>query len=126
VTEAISDFEQVMSLVPDTKQARYAAEMLKKLRPPAKQQNQKIPASEEQQSPLSKNLALYNEVLAERAEILKHKQKLSERAGRDIGFEEALQDWMVKHRANWREQRRRQQNTAEGPKKPKQTDKQPE
>ena len=124
LTEAISDFEQVMSLVPDTNQARYAAEMLQKLRRPAKQQNQEISTSEEQQSPLSKNLALYNQILAERAEILKHKQRLSEEAGRDIGFEQALQDWMVKHRTAWLEQRRREQNAAKGLKKPKQTDKQ--
>jgi hypothetical protein len=49
-----------------------------------------------------KNSALYREFLAEREEILKHKWIESEKAGYDIGFEKALLDWIVKHRANWR------------------------
>lgn len=52
-----------------------------------------------------KNSALYKEFLAEREEILKHKWIESEKAGHDIGFEKALLDWIVKHRANWRLQR---------------------
>ncbi len=46
--------------------------------------------------------ALYQEFLAERAEILRHKWIESEKAGHDIGFEKALLDWIVKHRAVWR------------------------
>ena len=46
--------------------------------------------------------ALYQEFLAERAEILRHKWIESEKAGYDIGFEKALLDWIVKHRAGWR------------------------
>jgi len=49
-----------------------------------------------------KNSALYREFLQEREEILKHKWLESEKAGRDIGFEKALLDWIVKHRAQWR------------------------
>ena len=49
-----------------------------------------------------KNSALYREFLAEREEILKHKWIESEKAGYDIGFEKALLDWIVKHRATWR------------------------
>lgn len=52
------------------------------------------------------NSALYREFLAEREEILKHKWIESEKAGYDIGFERALLDWIVKHRANWRKLRR--------------------
>jgi hypothetical protein len=52
------------------------------------------------------NSALYREFLAEREEILKHKWIESEKAGYDIGFERALLDWIVKHRANWRKARR--------------------
>ncbi len=52
---------------------------------------------------------LYQEFLAERDEILKHKWLESEKAGRDIGFERALLDWIRKHRNNWRENRRRAQ-----------------
>ena len=52
-----------------------------------------------------KNSVLYKEFLAEREEILKHKWIESEKAGTDIGFEEALLDWIVKHRSNWREKR---------------------
>ena len=55
-----------------------------------------------------KNSILYKEFLAEREEILRHKWIESEKAGHDIGFERALLDWIVKHRAGWREQRSRQ------------------
>lgn len=53
-----------------------------------------------------KNSALYREFLAEREEILKHKWIESEKAGHDIGFEKALLDWIVKHRATWRTTRK--------------------
>ena len=51
---------------------------------------------------LLKNSALYRELQAEREEILKHKWIESEKAGRDIGFERALTDWLIKHRSTWR------------------------
>jgi len=54
---------------------------------------------------------LPEEDLAERAEILKHKWIESEKAGRDIGFEKALLDWIVKHRSNWRERRMKEART---------------
>ncbi len=56
---------------------------------------------------LVKNSVLYKEFLSEREEILRHKWIESEKAGRDIGFEKALLDWVVKHRASWRESRAR-------------------
>ena len=34
-------------------------------------------------------------------EIKKHKWIESEKAGRDIGFEDALVDWVSKHRKGW-------------------------
>lgn len=52
-----------------------------------------------------KNSSLYQEFLAEREEILKHKWIESEKAGVDIGFEKALTDWIVKHRSKWRRSR---------------------
>jgi hypothetical protein len=57
---------------------------------------------------LLKNSTLYREFQAEREEILKHKWYQSEKAGRDVGFEHALTDWIVNHRASWR--RARQSN----------------
>ena len=54
---------------------------------------------------LLKNSSLYKEFQAEREEILRHKWIESEKAGRDIGFEQALTDWIIKHRANWRKNR---------------------
>ncbi len=54
---------------------------------------------------LLKNSSLYKEFQAEREEILKHKWIESEKAGRDIGFERALTDWIIKHRAKWRKGR---------------------
>ncbi|PYK18772.1 MAG: hypothetical protein DME55_05965 [Verrucomicrobia bacterium] len=70
-----------------------------------------MPSSEEDHSRFVRNSVLYKEFLAERAEILKHKWIESEKAGRDIGFEKALLDWIVKHRSNWRERRRREART---------------
>jgi hypothetical protein len=58
---------------------------------------------------LVRSSSLYREFQAEREEILKHKWIESEKAGCDIGFERALTDWIVKHRARWR--KARQQGT---------------
>lgn len=58
-----------------------------------------------------KQSSLYQEFLAEREEILKHKWLESERLGYDIGFERALLDWIRKHRESWRAARRQQQTT---------------
>ncbi|MBM3834183.1 MAG: hypothetical protein FJ403_13125 [Verrucomicrobia bacterium] len=54
---------------------------------------------------LVKNSSLYREFQAEREEILKHKWIESEKVGYDIGFEQALTDWIVKHRSKWRKSR---------------------
>ncbi len=48
------------------------------------------------------NHSLYQEFLAERDEILRHKWIKSEEAGRDIGFETALVDWAADHREKWK------------------------
>jgi len=45
---------------------------------------------------------LYRAFLAEREEILRHKWLMSERAGADVGFERALTDWTLEHRAEWK------------------------
>lgn len=49
-----------------------------------------------------KNSKLYQEFLKEREEILKHKWIESEKANKDVGFEWALLDWNIRHRAEWR------------------------
>lgn len=54
---------------------------------------------------LLRNSSLYREFQAEREEILRHKWIESEKAGHDIGFEQALTDWIVKHRSKWRKSR---------------------
>lgn len=64
-----------------------------------------MPPAQEEKSQFVKNSVLYKEFLAEREEILKHKWIESEKAGKDIGFERALLDWIVKHRSNWRDKR---------------------
>ena len=56
-------------------------------------------------SEIVKRLSLYQDFLAEREEILKHKWLESERLGKDIGFEAALLDWVRNHRKCWRKQR---------------------
>lgn len=55
-----------------------------------------------------KQSSLYQEFLAEREEILRHKWLESERLGYDVGFERALLDWIRRHRDSWRAARRRQ------------------
>jgi len=57
--------------------------------------------------------SFYQEYLAEREEILRHKWIESEKAGHDIGFETALIDWVRNHRDQWRA-RRRVSTTASG------------
>ncbi|MEN9633561.1 MAG: hypothetical protein RL077_1965 [Verrucomicrobiota bacterium] len=57
-----------------------------------------------------KQSSLYQEFLAEREEILKHKWIESERLGYDVGFERALLDWIRKHRESWRSARRQSQH----------------
>ena len=52
-----------------------------------------------------KNTSLYREFQAEREEILRHKWIESEKAGHDIGFEQALTDWIIKHRSKWSKSR---------------------
>lgn len=66
-------------------------------------------------SDLVTNSVLYKEFLAERDEILRHKWIESEKIGRDIGFEKALLDWILKYRSGWRSNRAkvlRDQNNA--------------
>ncbi len=53
-----------------------------------------------------KRSSLYQEFLAEREEILRHKWLESEKQGKDIGFERALLDWIRNHRDKWRTSRR--------------------
>ena len=55
-------------------------------------------------APLEKP-SLYQQYLDEREEVLRHKWLESERAGRDIGFERALMDWVLNHRTKWRNSR---------------------
>jgi hypothetical protein len=69
-----------------------------------------LPAKEPETSrDFVKQSSLYQEFLAEREEILRHKWLESERLGYDIGFERALLDWIRKHRESWRAARRGQQ-----------------
>ena len=44
---------------------------------------------------------IYRDFQELREEILKHKWIESEKAGRDVGFEFAIKDWMKNHRENW-------------------------
>jgi len=66
------------------------------------------------QTDFVKQSSLYQEFLAEREEILRHKWLESERLGYDIGFERALLDWIRRHRDDWR-RARRQVGTKESP-----------
>ena len=50
---------------------------------------------------LPTNSSLYRHFQAQREEIMKHKWIESEKAGHDIGFDQALTDWCIKHRVQW-------------------------
>ncbi|MDP6305774.1 MAG: hypothetical protein QGH02_00375 [Verrucomicrobiota bacterium] len=54
---------------------------------------------------LLEKTSLYQQYLAEREEVLRHKWLESERMGCDIGFERALMDWVLNHRTKWRKSR---------------------
>jgi len=54
---------------------------------------------------VTRNSSLYKEFLAEREEILKNKWYMSEREGRDVGFERALLDWNMYYRCGWKRDR---------------------
>jgi len=47
------------------------------------------------------NSLLYRQAQAQREEILKHKWCESEKAGYDIGLEQAKADWTVRYRSQW-------------------------
>jgi hypothetical protein len=49
---------------------------------------------------------LFREWQAECEEVLRHKWCESERAGRDIGMDNARVSWVVHHRARWLKERR--------------------
>ena len=53
-----------------------------------------------------KNSDLYKEFTQEREEILKNKWYMSEREGKDVGFERALLNWISNHRAEWKKRKR--------------------
>ena len=52
----------------------------------------------------------FEEILAEREEIKKHKWLLSEEAGRDVGIDLAHSSWVVHHRKHWLQKRRKQRH----------------
>lgn len=52
---------------------------------------------------LSNLTSPYQHFLKEREEILRHKWIESEKAGYDIGFEQALFDWTTYYRPLWKE-----------------------
>jgi hypothetical protein len=51
------------------------------------------------------NSSHHGEFQAEPQEILNNQRPESEMAGRDVGFERALADWLIKHRSAWRKSR---------------------
>lgn len=55
--------------------------------------------------PLLEKSSLYQEFLAEREEIMRHKWLKSEEAGHDIGFDATLLDWVMNYRNDWKQGR---------------------
>jgi hypothetical protein len=48
-----------------------------------------------------KNTALYHRFQEERDCILENKWYMSEKEGKDVGFERALLDWVFRYRQTW-------------------------
>ena len=48
-----------------------------------------------------KNTALYQRFQEERDCILENKWYMSEKEGKDVGFERALLDWIFRYRQTW-------------------------
>ena len=65
-----------------------------------------IHTKEDPSKSFAQRSSLYQEFLAERDEILRHKWIESEKTGKDIGFERALLDWIRRHREDWRDARK--------------------
>ena len=61
-------------------------------------------AQEKKDTTKLESSSLYQRYLTERQEILRHKWLESEKKGHDIGFEQALVDWVLNHRSKWRKQ----------------------
>lgn len=53
-----------------------------------------------------KTLLIYKEALAQKQEVERHKWLESEKAGRDIGYDAALIDWVMKHKSKWKKAQR--------------------
>ena len=51
--------------------------------------------------------SIYKEYLALKEEVNKHKWYESERAGRDVGWAQALIDWTVKFKSKWIQERKK-------------------
>lgn len=54
---------------------------------------------------LPANFDYYSAFEAELQEILRHKYLASEKAGHDIGFEQALKEWQTHYRKAWRDEK---------------------
>ena len=56
----------------------------------------------------------YATFLAELEQIQRHKWLVSEREGRDVGFERALNEWARNHRTEWRREQNQRRRAASG------------
>jgi hypothetical protein len=48
-------------------------------------------------------LLIYKEAFAQKKEVERHKWLESEKAGKDIGYDTALINWVIKHKSKWKE-----------------------
>lgn len=55
------------------------------------------------------NASVYRNFLEMKREIEKHKWIESEKVNKDIGFEDALLDWISKHRVGWLKEKQKDQ-----------------
>jgi hypothetical protein len=59
----------------------------------------------DEETPTRPGSTAYREFLADREDLLRQKWLMSEKAGRDVGLEAALLEWVDHHRTTMRKQR---------------------
>ncbi len=57
--------------------------------------------------PILRQSSFFRHCLAERDAINRHRRSLSDQATKEVSFDEALVDWMVKKRAQWLSRQKR-------------------
>ena len=86
--------------------AGFEQEQLHPVEFPGSMRHMPADTATDEDSPSKPRSTAYKEFLADREDLLRHKWLMSERAGRDVGLEAALLDWVDHFRSPMRKQRK--------------------